>query len=179
MFYQKVNTEELINSTESKQMSNCNQTFDCLDLRKFEAESIGDITVYNFFDVGQTFSKTCLLDDAMFYKMCRNSFGNQHFQTARKKTDNSAETPTQSSESCGKTTRSSFCSSNFQSTCIFCDGIGGCLRNVSSFVIDKPGGQVAVLLGDDELVAKLSEGDMPAIETKHIPATFANFTAEL
>ena len=72
MFYQKVKTEELINSTESKQMSNCNQTFDCLDLRKFEAESIGDITVYNFFDVGQTFSKTCLLHDAKFYKMCRN-----------------------------------------------------------------------------------------------------------
>ena len=74
-------------------MSNCNQTFDCLDLRKFEAESIGDITVYNFFDVGQTFSKTCLLHDAKFYKMCRNSFGNQHFQTAMNKTDNSAETP--------------------------------------------------------------------------------------
>ena len=52
MFYQKVKTEELINYTESKQMSNCNITFDCLDLRKFEAESIGDITVYNFFDVG-------------------------------------------------------------------------------------------------------------------------------
>ena len=30
--------------------------------------------------------------------------------------------------------------------------------------------QAAVLLGDDKLVAKLSEGDMPAIEVKYHPS---------
>ena len=45
----------------------------------------------------------------------------------------------------------------------------GCLRNASSFVIDRRVRQAAVLLGDDKLVAKLSGGDMPAIEAKYHP----------
>ena len=60
MFYQEVKIEKLVNSTESKQLSNCNETFDLLeeDLWKLETESIGDITVYKFSDVEQKFSET-------------------------------------------------------------------------------------------------------------------------
>ena len=45
----------------------------------------------------------------------------------------------------------------------------GCLRDASSFVIDRRVRQAAVLLGDDKLVAKLSGGDMPPIEAKYHP----------
>lgn len=60
MFYQEVKIEKFVNSTESKQLSNCNETFDLLeeDLWKLETESIGDITVYKFSDVEQKFSET-------------------------------------------------------------------------------------------------------------------------
>ena len=114
MFCQNVKTEKLVNLTESKQRSNCKQTFDRLeeDLRKSEAESNGDITVHKFCDVGQTFSETCLLHHTKFHKTCRNSFDNHHFQRAKNKIDNSAETPSGPSESCGKATRLSFTSSN-------------------------------------------------------------------
>ena len=95
MFCQEVKTEKLVNPTESKLRSNRKQTFDRLeeDLLEFEAECIGDITVYKFRDVGQTFSETCLLHHAIFHKTCRNSFDNHHFQRAKKKIDNSAESP--------------------------------------------------------------------------------------
>ena len=54
MFCQEFKTEKLVNSTESKQRSNCKQTFNFLeeDLWKFEGESNGDIAVYKFCDVG-------------------------------------------------------------------------------------------------------------------------------
>lgn len=83
-----------------------------------------------------------------------------------KKTDNTSETRSESSWICGKTTRSSFSSSNFQPTCIFCDSSDGCLSYASSFVIDRRVRQAAVLLEDVKLVAKLSEGDLPATEAK-------------
>ena len=75
MFFQELKIEKLVNPTESKQRSNCKQTFDCLkkDLRKFEAESIGDIIVYKFCEVRHTFSGICLLHHAKFHKTCRNS----------------------------------------------------------------------------------------------------------
>ena len=119
MFFQELKTETLVNPTESKQRSNCKQTFDSLeeDFRKFEAEDIGDITVSTFCDVGQSYSETCLLHHVKFHKTCRNSFENHHFQRAKKKIDNSAETSSEPSECCGKTTRSSFISLKFQSTC--------------------------------------------------------------
>ena len=70
MFFQELKTETLVNPTESKQRSNCKQTFDSLeeDFRKFEAEDIGDITVSTFCDVGQSYSETCLLHHAKFHK---------------------------------------------------------------------------------------------------------------
>ena len=182
MFCQDVKTEKLVNPTESKLRSNCKQKFDRLEenLQKFEAKSIGDITVYKFCDVAQTFSETCLLHHSKFHKTCRNSFNNHHFQRAKKKLNSSAETPSEPSESCRKTTRSSFSSSNFQPTCIFCDSNDGCLRNASGFLFDRRVRQAAVLLGNDKLVAKLSEDEMPAIESIYsIPAAFVNFTAEL
>ena len=175
MFYQEVKIEKLVNSTESKQLSNWNETFDLLeeDLWKLETESIDDISVYKFSDVEQKFSETWLLHHAKFYKMCRNPYDNHHFQRAKKKIGKSGETPSELSESCSKATRSSFSSSNFQPTCLFFDSRGGCLHNVSSFVINRHPSdtrQVAVLLGDDKLVDKLSEGDIPAIEAKYHPS---------
>ena len=172
MLCQEVKTEKLVNPTESKQRSNRKQTFDRLqkDLWKSEAESIGDITVYKFCDVGQTFSETCLLHHGKFHKTCRDSFDSHRFQRAKKIIDNSAETPSEPSESCGKTTRSSFSSSNFQPTCIFCDSSDGCLHNASSFVIDRRVRQAEALLGDDKLVAELSEGNMPVIKAKYHPS---------
>ena len=139
MFCHGVKTEKLVNLIESKQISNCKQTFNRLeeDLQKFETESIGVITVYKFCDVGQTFSETWLLHHVKFHKTFRNSFNNHHFQKAKKKIDSSAETSSEPTQSCGKTTRSSFSSSNFQPTCIFCNNSDECLRNASSFVIDR------------------------------------------
>ena len=92
-----------------------------------------------------------------FHKTCRNFFDNHHVQRAKKKIDHSAA-------------RSSCSSSNFQQHYIFCDSSDECLRNASSFVIVRGVRQAAVLLGDDKLVAKLSEGDMPAIEVKYHPS---------
>ena len=119
---------------------------------------------------GAAFSETCLLHHAKFYKTGRNSFDNHHFQRNKKKIDNNAETPSEPLECCGKTICSSFTSSNFQPTCIFCGSNDGYPRNASSFVIDRRVRQAAVLLGDDKLVAKLSQGDMPAIEFEYHPS---------
>ena len=57
-------------------------------------------------------------------------------------------------------TRSSFNSPYFQSTCIFCDKGDGFLTNARTFDIDQRVCEGALLLSDEKLIAKLSEGDM-------------------
>ena len=118
MFFQELKTEKLVMPTESKQRSNCKQTFDSLeeDSENLRQRTPG-ISQSKFCDVEQSYSETCLLHHAKFHKTCRNSFENHHFQRAKKKIDNSAETPSEPSECCGKTTRSSFSSLKFQLTC--------------------------------------------------------------
>ena len=72
-------------------------------------------------------------------------------------------------------TLSSFSSPNFQSTCILCYKSDRYLKIARTFGTDRPVIESSSLLGDDKLIAKLSEGDMHAIEAKCL----CNFSSKL
>ena len=72
-------------------------------------------------------------------------------------------------------TLSSFNNPNFQSTCILCYKSDRYLKIARTFGTDRPVIKSSSLLGDDKLIAKLSEGDMHAIEVKCL----CNFSSKL
>ena len=76
-------------------------------------------------------------------------------------------------------TRSSFSSPNFQSAFIFCGKSDGYLRIARTFHIDRRIPKGAFLLSDEELIAKLTEGDIHAIEAKCNTNCLCNFYSKL
>ena len=59
--------------------------------------------------------------------------------------------------------------SNFTGKCLFCeaDASIGTLNSCETFRLDQRIRKIARKLGDEKLLAKLSEGDLVAIETKY------------
>ena len=104
-----------------------------------------------------------IINQAKFHKTCRNNFDNYHFERLKKNPPNICKTP----DNTKIASQSSFSGPNFQSTCIFCDKSDGYLRIARTFDNDRSVQEGALLLSDEKLIAKLSEGDMHAIEAKY------------
>ena len=109
-----------------------------------------------FCEDGETFADTCILNHDKFHKTCLNNFDSYHFEQLKKNASNECKTPDNTKKF---KSRSSFSSLNFQSTCIFCDKGDGYLRIARTFDIDRRLCEGALLLSDEKLIAKLSEGD--------------------
>ena len=81
-----------------------------------------------------------------------------------------------------KKTRSSFSATNFVDKCFFCDSGDGSLSKCLTKSLSKHINLWARLLKDSKLLAKLSEGDMPATEAKYhkkcLTDTFNKFKIE-
>ena len=99
--------------------------------------------------------------------MCQNKYDKHYFERFKKKHETTVEEEEIVSETPRKLTRSSFDSINFQVWCIFCNKSDGSLRKARSFAIDNRVRQAAILLGNNKLIAQLSEGDMHTIEARY------------
>jgi hypothetical protein len=104
---------------------------------------------------------------AKFHKSCRNSYDSYHYERACKRrrteecSDESLLTPS---------TRSKFVAQNFIClTCFFCDepDTAGNLCNARTLGLDTRVRDAATRLSDEKLLAKLSEGDLVAIEARY------------
>ena len=178
MFCQNDKPEKVITPTESNKQGTRKNTFQRIeeDLRKFQEAGFPDVNLDRFCENGETFGDTCILNHAKFHKRCRNIFDNYHFERLKKNAPNICKTAGNTKKIA---TRSLFSSPNFQSTCIFCDKSDGYLRIAKTFDIDWCVREGALLLSDEKLISKLSEGDMHAIEAKYHANCLCNFYNKL
>ena len=174
---QTIKNEKLICPRESKNQNGENKTFETIkeDLRRFEAAGYSEMSVDKFIENGQTFRETCINNNGKYHKICRNKYDKHHFERFKKKHETTVEEEEIISETPRKLTRSSFDSINFQVWCIFCNKSDGSLRRARSFAIDNRVRQAANLLGDNKLIAQLSEGDMHAIEARYHPGCLCKY----
>ena len=109
---------------------------------------------------------------AQYHQSCRLKYNSTKLQRARKRLlkidGDSDETPAAS-----KRTRSQSCALSMEKmvldTCFFCQQPGGTdgLYDVATFQTDKRVRSCATLLGDTELLGRLSAGDTVALEAKY------------
>ncbi len=107
---------------------------------------------------------------AKYHKSCRNKFDLHHFNRAQSTTDKDTKVPLVSASAKSIGTRSSYKSKNFQDKlCFFCelDDTNESLHLATTFQLNSNVKKAAIELQDTKLIAKLSEGDMVAIEAKY------------
>ena len=101
---------------------------------------------------------------AKFHKKCRNKYDKQHYNRASKKRKLSSESV--SDTVLPPSTRARYTAQNFQPKCFFCDKEDSAenLTKAQTFELDRKVRNAANHLCDEMLLAKLSEGDMIAVE---------------
>ena len=105
--------------------------------------------------------------EAKFHKGCKNQFDNYHYTRACKRSR--IEESELSGSKSSLQTRSQYSAQNFQPTCILCDQCDTeeNLHQARTFTLDQRIRKAANLLSDAKLLAKLSEGDLVAIEARY------------
>ena len=102
----------------------------------------------------------------VYHKRFRSQYNDQHYQRAikRAKTDSNIEDEPSSS----RKTRSSFDAKNFQNICFLCnESTVEQLYLATSLEMDRKVREAAAELLDERLIAKLSESDLVATESKY------------
>lgn len=103
-------------------------------------------------------------NEAKFHKKCRNKYDKQHYERISQK----RKLCTESGEDdiSRPSTRTRYTAKNFQPKCLFCDQEDNMdrLTKAQTLELDRKVRDVANQLCDEVLLAKLSEGDMIAIE---------------
>ena len=103
-------------------------------------------------------------NEGKYHKKCKNKYDNQHYQRVCKKRKHAAvslpECPPPPS------TRARYSAENFCPTCFFCDqkDLDDNLTKAQTLGLDKRVRDAAVSLRDEKLLARLSEGDLIAVE---------------
>ena len=123
---------------------------------------------------GQPLLISFIENSAKFYKSCRNSCDKYHFERAqdrcaKKSQDEAKDSSSPEDSSLWKGTRSSYKSLNFvKATCFFCEEDDEQnLHRASTMEFDRCIRAAATELCDGKLLAKLSQGDMVAIEAHY------------
>ena len=113
---------------------------------------------------GKVLVESLIVHNANYHKTCRNKYDKYHFDRAVTKIAKDKATPITS-----KKTRSSFESRNYLNICFFCDTQDDAtnLRLASTMKLDANVRSAVQQLGDEKLLAEMSEGDMVAIEGKY------------
>ena len=109
-----------------------------------------------------------LKNKAAWHKSCRDKVNSTILKRAQKRSSQEDTT----SDSSVKTRRTSLgdeTAGEIESKCFFCNDVGGTagLHQASTLEIDQSVRECAIKLKDNELLAKLSDGDVVAIEAKH------------
>ena len=122
----------------------------------------------------ENLEEECVSNKVVYHKRCRSEYNDQHYQRAikRAKTDSNIENEPSSS----RKTQSSFDAKNFQSICFLCnESTAEQLYLVISLEMDKKVRENAAELLDERLIAKLTEGDFVATESKYHKSCLAEF----
>ena len=98
---------------------------------------------------------------AVFHKKCLIKYDEGHLKRLLEKESPEHETVSP------KKTRRSFSATNFLDNCFFCNSEEGILFKCATTSLSKHVNVWATYLKDSKLLAKLSEGDMHAIEAKY------------
>eukprot|EP00112_Aurelia_sp_Birch-Aquarium-sp1_P020487 Seg5293.4 transcript_id=Seg5293.4/GoldUCD/mRNA.D3Y31 product="hypothetical protein" protein_id=Seg5293.4/GoldUCD/D3Y31 len=105
-----------------------------------------------------------LENEAKFHKQCKNRYDDQHYQRACKKRKLLANDEVDSISP--PSTRARFSAHNFVPRCFFCEkeDTHANLTQAQTFCLDKRVRDAATQLQDEKILAKLSAGDMIAVE---------------
>ncbi len=105
-----------------------------------------------------------LNNEAKFHKKCRSKYDKHHNERASKKRKQSVEGAFNTTSP--PSTRARYSAKNFQPKCFFCDKEDSVenLTQAQTFELDRKVRDAANQLCDERLLARLSEGDMIAVE---------------
>ena len=116
-------------------------------------------------------SKVLFRNEGKWHKKCRLSYNeNKLSRLCKKAVKRTVSSPETCGESSGfepatrKVLRRSYNSANFQVTCFFCDSDEDTLHKIMDLVVSNRVRDIACETEDTKILAKLSEGDMIAIE---------------
>ena len=102
----------------------------------------------------------------LWHKYCRDRFSNTKLNCAKKR--KLAEASVDEAGRAVKSRRSSIDAASTKDYCFFCEpGNQSNLYQAETLKVDKKVRDCAVLLNDGKLIAKLSAGDMVALEAKY------------
>ena len=122
----------------------------------------------------ENLEEECVSDKTVYHKRYRSQYNDQHYQRAikRMKTDSIIEDEPSSS----RKTRSSFDAKNFQNICFLCnESTAEQLFLVTSLEMPNKVREAVAGLLDERLIAKFSEGDHLATESKYHKTCLAEF----
>ena len=130
------------------------------------------VKLSRFRNEGQSLVVSFVDNNAKFHKPCRNSCDKYHYERALQRSAKKMCMESFSSEATlsHKGTHSTYESLNFvEATCFFCDEADDekNLRKASTMEFDCHIRATATTLGDEKLLAKLSQEDMVAIEARY------------
>ena len=144
------------------------------DIRRFESLASISAPLKNLLRI-EDVEKTCVINKAVYHKRCRSEFNDQHYERAKKRAKTN-DTKEENIPSSSRKTRSTFDAKNFQSTCFLCNNsTTEQLYLVTSLEMDKKIRDSAAEMLDERLIAKLSEGDLIATESKYHKTCLAEF----
>jgi len=121
-------------------------------------------------DDGEGLESTLFQRSAKYHKSCSLKYNDKNLQRARKRKYNDADSDMSERFTRQKQPQSN--NTDITSICLFCDKIGSAknpLRNASTGDLDTKVKQCAINLQDQHLLAKLSRGDVVAIDMKYHP----------
>ena len=117
----------------------------------------------------------CKENSAVYHKTCRNKFDNHHFERENKKRKLNKDEA--KADDVLPKTRSRLSAQNFQKQCFLCNTVTSePLHQVQTINVDKRVRSAAEVLVDQELLAKLSEGDLVATEASYHNACLTKLT---
>ena len=120
-------------------------------------------------DEGQGVEATMVAHQAKWHKTCMLQYNNTMLRRAEKRPIASSSAFGISDDVPGKCTRSlSSEATTSDASCFFCGESGTeTLHGVATYQVDTRVRKCAALVGDNELLARLSMGDMVALEAKY------------
>ena len=123
----------------------------------------------NRIDKGEGVETALFSNNAKWHKSCRLQFNNRKLERAQKRIQDQGKTCLDNQGESSSKRRRSTEAGNDQSKCFFCGESAGkeVLLEASTFQLDKNVRRVATLIGDMQLLSRLSAGDMVALEAKY------------
>ena len=123
----------------------------------------------NRINKGEGVETALISNNAKWHKSCRLQLNNTKFERAQKRIQNQGKKCLDNQKESSSKLRRSTEASNDQSKCFFCGESAGkeALHQASTFQLDKNVRRAATLIGNMELLGRLSAGDMVALEAKY------------